>query len=53
MPKRTRKFLSKLRIAWAFLGKFDCPEYTQRIGFKRAWQIAEMILEFQRPDARA
>jgi hypothetical protein len=37
--------MKRLRIALAFLGMWDCPEYTQRIGLCRAWQIAGIILE--------
>lgn len=41
------KFLRKLRIAWAYLGMRDWPDGSFRIGPKRAWQIAGIILEAQ------
>lgn len=48
--KSIRQFLWKLRVAWAFLGKFDVPFCVYRIGPRRAWQIAETIAEFRRED---
>lgn len=35
--------LRKLRIAWAFYGMRDWPDERFIIGWRRAWQIAEII----------
>lgn len=47
-----KRFLRKLRIAWAFLGLFDCPFFEYRIGPRRAWQIATIIQKHNQEIAR-